>query len=108
LPRSYFVLSYDERVRAIKTLLTEYFNKEQIKRITLAFEVCKEIEEEADKCFRYEQSIDMALWTVDDAIYSGFAEWKEKTILPRHHAIKYHDLNSGECSDSCEVCEAIE
>lgn len=71
-------------------------------------EVCKDIEEEADKCFRYEQSIDMALWSVDDAIFSGFANWKEKTILKRHHAIKYHDLNSGECSDGCEVCEAIE
>jgi len=103
---AYYDLSFNERVKAIKTLV-DYFKPEHWRRIQLAIEVCNEITDEADKCFRLEQTIDVVLWSLQDAIHCGFLEWKTKNILERHKAIKYHNLNTGECSDNCKMCEVL-
>tara|TARA_R100000544_G_C2194991_1_gene43696 strand:- start:181 stop:504 length:324 start_codon:yes stop_codon:yes gene_type:complete len=103
---AYYDLSFNERAQALKTLV-DYFNPKHWRRIQLAIEVCDEIPNEADKCFRLEQTIDVVLWSLQDAINCGFYEWKTSIVLERHKAIKYHNLNTNECSEQCKVCEAI-
>ena len=90
----------------ILNTLFNTLNKSEQNRLLLAFEVCKELEDETDKNFRLEQTIDMVLWNNNVAISIGFLKWKEKNILQRYHAIKYHNLND-ECKDNCEICRGI-
>ena len=82
------------------------FDKNEQNRLLLAFEVCQEVELETDKNYRLDQTIDMILWNNHNAVSVGFLEWKEKNILQRHHAIKYHSLND-ECGNNCEICRGI-
>jgi len=105
MPSSYYDLSYDERVEILYTLFNT-FNKSEQNRLLLAFEVCNELENETDKNYRLDQTIDMILWNNNIAVNIGFVEWKDKNIYQRHHAIKYHNLNN-ECKGDCEICGGI-
>ena len=51
MPSSYYDLSYNERMEILNTLFNT-FNKNEQNRLLLAFEVCKELEDETDKNFR--------------------------------------------------------
>jgi hypothetical protein len=99
----YRSLKFEDYKKAILSLL-HTFSDEARHKLILAFEVCQDLEP-ADKRYRLEQSIDYCLWEIDEAVEMGFASWKNKHLVLRSEAIKYHEENSDECDDNCEVCK---
>ena len=73
-------------------------------KILLAIEVCEELPEE-DRLYRIEQSLNTALWELDEAIELGFDAWKNKHLVERANAFLYHENNKDECDYDCEVCK---
>lgn len=102
-PLSYRKLPYSGYKKAVVSLLNE-FSKDSKGKILLALEVCEELPEE-DRLFRIEQSVNTALWELDEAIELGFDAWKNKHLVERANAFIYHENNKDECDYNCEVCK---
>tara|TARA_R110000824_G_scaffold364363_2_gene552703 strand:- start:2653 stop:2997 length:345 start_codon:yes stop_codon:yes gene_type:complete len=101
---AYRKLSYSEYKRAMLTYL-ELFTDRSKDRLLLALEVCDKMEDENDKKYRLEQTVNAVLWDFDEAIQLGFAEWKSFNLVNRNNALIYHDLNKDECNGNCLLCK---
>jgi|TARA_R110000782_G_scaffold247939_1_gene334806 hypothetical protein len=101
---AYRKLSYSEYKRAMLTYLNS-FKLESKRRLLLAFEVCDKMEDESEKKYRLEQTVNSVLWDFDEAIEIGFAEWKSFNLVNRNNALIYHDLNKDECDGNCLLCK---
>lgn len=104
LKHSYMKLSYNEYKRALLSLLT-LFSEQNKKRILLAIGVCDDMDDDAERNFRLNQTVDVALWELDEAIETGFQDWKSLNLIKRNDAFIYHELNKDECEYDCQVCK---
>ena len=80
------------------------FSGNSRRKILLAIEVCEQLPKE-DRLFRIEQTLNSALWELNEAIELGFDAWKDKHLVERANAFIYHENNKDECDYDCEVCK---
>ena len=101
---SYRNLKYSEYKKAVLSLFGD-LSEQSKRKLLFAFEVCEELSDNKDKLYRLEQTMDVVLWEIDEAINMGFIDWKDCHLVDRSNAIIYHELNKDECNGNCLVCK---
>mgnify|MGYP003121603397 FL=1 len=97
------MLSYDDMKLVCMSYMDDFSRINQ-NRLMRTLDLCDETNDEKEKKFLLNSTLNIILWDFEEAISMGFHMFLKTKFIERHEAILYHEANKKDCT-GCKICE---
>ena len=97
------MLSYND-IKLVCMSYMDDFSRINQNRLIRTVEMCDLMEDEKEKKFTLNSTLNIILWDFEEAIQMGFHKFVKTKFLERYEAIQYHEANKKDCP-GCKICK---
>ncbi len=80
------------------------FSRINQNRLIRTIDICDLMDNEKEKKFALNSTLNIILWDFEEAIQIGFHKFVKSKFVERYEAIQYHEANKKDCP-GCKICK---